>query len=221
MALEMPSRRAAHTEPRPVRRERNARGEGGRLRHELIDAASELMAEHGSAEAATIRAVARRAGVSAPSVYLHFADREALVQAVIEQRFRDLLAAVQAASAAAGPDAAPAERLRRGCGAYVRYGLENPGHYRVLFDTPTDPYADPTDEAADDAFGALVAGVAACQEAGAARAGDPYDLASLVWSSMHGLVMLRIVFAHFEWPDVQEQLEALLVALVGIPPEAP
>ena len=212
--------------PRPlqhtaVRRERNPRGEGGRLRDELIEAASELMARHGSSEAATIRAVARQAGVSAPSVYLHFADREALVHAVVERRFRDLIATIAAASAEAGPQAAPDARLRAGCRGYVRYGLEHPGHYRVLFDTSKGPFAGAAGQAGADAFGTLVEGIAECQAAGLARAGDPRARATAMWSAMHGLVMLRIVMTTFGWGPPEPLLDDMLVGLVGIPPAPP
>jgi AcrR family transcriptional regulator len=204
---------------RPPRR-RNPRGEGGRLRDDLIEAASDLMAEHGTAEAATLRAVARRAGVSAPSVYRHFEDREALVQAVVAQRFHDLTDAIEAAGAAAGPDAGPPDRLRAGCLGYIRYGLDNPGHYRVLFDTPTGPFSEDTAEAANAAFGSLVDAIAACQEAGEAPAGDAFALAASVWPAMHGGVMLRIVATQFPWPPVEEHLERVLTGIVGLRPAA-
>ena len=93
------------------RRRRNPRGEGARLRDELVEAASDLIAEHGSAEGVSIRAVARRAGVSAPSVYLHFDDRDALISAVLVQRFADLGDAVVEGIEAAGGDASPFSRL--------------------------------------------------------------------------------------------------------------
>ena len=212
----MPSQRI---EPgaRP-RRARNPRGEGGRLRDDLIEAASDLMAQHGTAEAATVRAVARRAGVSAPSVYMHFPDRDALVQAVIAQRFDDLTEAIEAGVASAGPDATASERLRAGARGYVQYGLEHPGHYRVLFDTPTGPFSGDTEEAAAAAFGTLVDGIAACQAAGEAPPGDAFTRAAVTWPAMHGAVMLRIVSAHFPWPPIEEHLEQLLVGLVGLRP---
>ena len=202
---------------RPAR-PRSPRGEGGRLRGELIEAASDLMAEHGTAEAATLRAVARRAGVSAPSVYIHFADRDALVQAVIARRFHDLTDAIEAASDGAAPGASPGARLRAGALGYVRYGLDNPGHYRVLFDTPTGPFTADTEVAAHEAFGTLVDGIANCQAAGEAPPGDAFAIASTTWPALHGTVMLRIVTRNFPWPPVEEQVERLLDGLVGLRP---
>ncbi len=199
-------------------RRRNPRGEGGRLRDELIDAASDLMAEHGSADAATIRAVARAAGVSAPSVYLHFADRDALVQAVVEQRFHDLTDAVEAAIAGAGAEAGATERLIAGCRGYVDYGLTHPGHYRVLFDTPIRSFADETASAATVAFGTLVDGVAAAQAAGEATPGDAFTLAATVWTAMHGMVFLRLTNPAFAWPPIAIMLDVALTGVLGLRP---
>ncbi|MCB0882206.1 MAG: TetR/AcrR family transcriptional regulator [Thermoleophilia bacterium] len=199
------------------RRRRNPRGEGARLRDELVEAASDLIAEHGSAEGVSIRAVARRAGVSAPSVYLHFDDRDALISAVLVQRFADLGDAVVEGIEAAGGDASPFSRLVAGCHAYIAYGLGNPGHYRVLFGTPVGPFSPTMSSAAAESLNLLVEGIARCEEAGAAIAGTPLDVATIVWSSLHGQVMLRVVSPSFPWPPVDAMLLPLLRGLVRMP----
>jgi AcrR family transcriptional regulator len=209
---------------RPSRRERNARGEGGRLRDELVDAASALIAETGTVESVSLRAVARRAGVSAPSVYLHFDDREGLIQGVVERRFRDLIRYVQEGSAAGASGADdPVGALRGGTRGYVRFGIENPGHYRVLFDTDTlvEPFDEAAGDAAREAFGSLVEAIGRCQRAGLARPGDTYARATATWSAMHGMVLLRLAKPHFDWPPLEDLLEDVLVGLVGIPPLEP
>ena len=68
----------------PVRRQRNARGEGERLRIELLEAAADLMATHGDIESISLRAVAREAGVSATAVYRHFDDHHDLLRESVE-----------------------------------------------------------------------------------------------------------------------------------------
>src|SRR5580692_10012112 len=95
-------------------RERNRRGEGARLRDDILTAATELLERTGSEEAVTLRAVARQVGISAPSIYAHFADREAIVDAIVDGAFGDFNAAIEAAVRAA---AGPLARLREGCAA--------------------------------------------------------------------------------------------------------
>jgi len=202
---------------RPRKRERNPRGQGAKLRDDLVEAATGLIAEHGTAEAVTIRAVARRAGVSAPSVYLHFTDRDALLQAAVEQGFHDLIDAVDGAIGAAGEDADPIAALRAGCTGYVRFGIENPGPYRMVFDTRVGPFASSTSDTAGDAFSTLVDGIAACQAANLARPGDPFELATVVWSAMHGMVMLQCGAEGFRWPPVERMLDRVLWGILDLP----
>ena len=114
----------------PSRRARARRGEGPRLREEILAAATRLLVETGDEEAVSIRAVAEAVGVTPPSIYLHFADKTELIFAVCEEQFRQLDAEMAAAEAGA---ADPLEALRRRGQAYVRFGLRNAEAYRVLF----------------------------------------------------------------------------------------
>ena len=99
---------------REVLRERNRRGEGGRLRADILAGATELLERSGSEEAVTLRAVARQVGISAPSIYTHFADREAIVEAIVDSAFADFNAAINSAvEAGSGPLARPTSRVRR------------------------------------------------------------------------------------------------------------
>jgi len=70
-------------------RQRNPRGQGERLRDDIIEAASRLLADP-AAPPLTLRAVAREVGVAATSVYLHFDDIESLILAVADRLFTEL-----------------------------------------------------------------------------------------------------------------------------------
>src|ERR1700754_1342984 len=83
-------------------RERNARGEGDRLRATLLEAATELLAESENPEDVSLRAVTRRAGVSPTALYLHFENREQLFVAVSEECFAELGDVMCAAGPGAG-----------------------------------------------------------------------------------------------------------------------
>src|SRR5436190_16118530 len=112
-----------------VRRRRARRGEGELLRAEILAAARDLLAETGSESAVSIRAVADRVGVSPPSIYLHFPDKEALLEAVCAEVFTAL---DQAMETAAATTTDPFEALRARGLAYVRFALGNPEHYRLV-----------------------------------------------------------------------------------------
>ena len=71
----------------PLRRRRAPRGSGDQLRDEILDATTDLLLETGHAKAVSIRSVAKRVGVTPPSIYLHFADKDALLDAVCARYF--------------------------------------------------------------------------------------------------------------------------------------
>jgi AcrR family transcriptional regulator len=197
-------------------RERSPQGEGARLRDELIAAAGRLLATDSDVDSLSLRAVAREAGVAAPSVYLHFASKEALLKAVVGAHFTALQQAIETA-VASGHD--PASRLLAGCLAYCRYAMEQPGSYQLLFNTPRPDLKDPdfagTSGAA--AFQTLVDGVAASIAAGVARPGDPFRIATDIWSGLHGTASLRRATRGFPWPPLDEQVRGILESFTGIP----
>jgi AcrR family transcriptional regulator len=205
------------------RRERNPQGEGERLHDELIAAAGRLLAAGAGVDAISLRGVAREAGVAAPSVYLHFASKDALLRAVIEEHFVALRRAIELGSQT-GNDAA--SRLLAGCLAYCRYAVDHPGSYRILFNTPRrdlrgSEFAGSQGAAA---FQTLVDSVATCIAAGITRPSDPFLVATDIWSALHGVVALRWATAGFPWPPLEAQVRGILEAFTGIayqdiPPE--
>src|SRR5918997_6228755 len=116
----------------PATRRRAKRGEGDLLRADILAAAEQLLIQTGDEGAVSIRAIADAAGVTPPSIYLRFADKTELLAAVCEARFQDFDRYLEEATA--GIDD-PLEAIRARGRAYVRFGLENPEHYRILFMT--------------------------------------------------------------------------------------
>jgi AcrR family transcriptional regulator len=202
---------------RTAGRRRNAKGEGGRLRAELVEAAAGILAETGDEVGLSLREVARRARVSSPAVYLHFADKDALLAEVLATRFDVLGQAIRAAVAAAVGGAG--ERLRAGCRAYVDLAVGDPGTYRVLFGgrSAADLGPDFRDGQATAPFRALADGIAAAQADGVVRTGEPVRLAVLVWTALHGTVSLRQARPRFPWPDTGELVDDILEGLLGLP----
>jgi AcrR family transcriptional regulator len=196
-------------------RRRNRRGQGDRLREEIITAASQIIGETGDDGTLTLRGVARRLGIAAPSIYRHFADVDELKMAVVQRAFADFARARDAVSHS-GED--PAGRLLARCRAYIGFALASPGPYRYLFGqhAPTgDPARPPVGL---PAFQALAESINRCQQAGLARAGDePHWLAAQVWAALHGLVLLRLNAPGFPWPGPLEPMADQAVArLIGL-----
>jgi AcrR family transcriptional regulator len=111
------------------RRRRNRRGEGARLRSELIEAARRLLATAERESDLSIRAVTRAAGAAPQSFYLQFANLSELLYAVYSIEFEELR---QVLADAAGGFADPVARLTAVCAAYCAYAGAHPARYRVL-----------------------------------------------------------------------------------------
>jgi AcrR family transcriptional regulator len=201
----------------PSRRTRNRRGEGARLRDEILDAARTLIVENGE-QAISLRSVARRVGIAAPSIYAHFPDRDAIVNALVDEAFDELSTVVTSAmDAATGPVA----KLRAACAAYMEFAISRPNRYQLAF-AARESNAIPRDSATR-AFKLLVDAVAACVAAGASTSTDPFADATAIWVAMHGYAVLYPSRPAFPWPDSEATLERIVTALAGLtgPPAQP
>ena len=191
----------ANTTSSTPRRSRARRGEGEKLREQILEAGERLLIKTGDEEAVTIRAVAEAVGVTPPSVYLHFADKDELLFAICERHFAQLDRVTE--EAAAGSDELLESLALRGR-AYIRFGIEHPEQYRILFmrrpsHTPENFQADRLRDAA--AFGHLVEHVSRCVQAGLID-GDPLLVSLGLWAVVHGLTSLLISKPEFPWPDL-------------------
>jgi AcrR family transcriptional regulator len=202
----------------------NRRGEGARLRAEIIAAARRLLECSGNEDALTLRAVAREAGIAAPSIYGHFADREQILDAVVGEVFDELDLAVRSVAEA---ERDPARRLLAVCRAYLDFADRQPAGYRVLFERSRGAATGEvprqmSDLAGAGAFGVLVDSVVAARVEDDAARQTPRDAAprpeafadaTALWVALHGYATLRASVPVFPWPE--ELLSLLVERLTG------
>jgi AcrR family transcriptional regulator len=188
--------------PRP----RARKGEGDRLREEILDATERLLIRTGDQEAVSIRAIAKSVGVTPPSIYLHFADKAELIFAVCAQHFVALDEAIETAALGA-TDAVDELRLRGK--AYVRFGIEHPEQYRILFMSRPSSMPDAWTPETMLENAAFTHHLEAVQRAFPGVA-DPYLVAIGLWATVHGVVSLLISQPDFPWPDLDALLDHLL-----------
>lgn len=204
--------------PEPTRRERtrNPRGEGPRLRKEIQTAARALL-DGGSAESITLRAIARDAGISAPSIYAHFTNRDEIMQALVAEAFDELEDVLRV-----GSQLDPSAQLRSVCDAYLLFAEERPQRYRLLFGGVWNAA-----EAQLDAHHLLDLSqlgrgpmriitdvIQRCSDAGVLDSTSASDDAAALWVCLHGLAELRRTAPLFPWPaHIEEQLIRRVVRL--------
>jgi AcrR family transcriptional regulator len=194
-------------------RGRNPRGQGERLREEIVAAAVRLLDELADDQALSLRAVAREIGIAATSVYIHFDDRDALVVAAMKRCHDDLVRVVEEAEAGS---ADPAAKLRARTLLLGGWAHEHPGLYKVLHESTVNQRADTSFK---EEFGKRsTAAIQRCMDAGLAPAGDAAAISLDLRAAVHGAVSIRLNEPGLPWPPLEDQVERFLTKLVGIPP---
>jgi AcrR family transcriptional regulator len=194
-------------------RDRNPRGQGERLREQIVGAAIRMLDELGDDQPLSMRAVAREIGVAATSVYLHFADRDELVYAALKQAHHELMESVQQT---ADPD--PLTELRARLRVLGGWSTEHRGLYKVLNESTLNQRADMSFKLALTERTAEV--VQRCMDAGLVPHDDAAAVAFDLRAAVHGAVSLRINQPDLTWPPLDQQIDRFLVKLLGVSPAA-
>ncbi|MBK8229339.1 MAG: helix-turn-helix transcriptional regulator [Candidatus Eisenbacteria bacterium] len=184
----------------------------------ILDAARELFATAGY-EAVTMRMVAEKIEYSPTSIYLHFRDKQQLVQEICEHDFCSLAAAFQRIALVADP----VERVRQIGLAYVDFARAYPHHYRLMFMMPTPPKAPgevchERGNPEQDAYAFLRLTIEQVQAAGRLRPElEDIDLVTqMCWAAVHGVISLHLAKGAdpwVEWRSISVTAEALIDSL--------
>jgi AcrR family transcriptional regulator len=174
----------------PEQHVRNSRGEGDKLRSVIVDAARALVDEGMDAGALSLRSIARAAGISAPSIYPHFASLDQLRAAVIDASFVELQHDIVAAQRGAG---SPTNELLATCGAYFAFGRSHVERYRAMF----SPEGYGPESGTSLEF--LEQLISRCVAAGESVSTDVHGDAFLLWAAMHGMTTIPRPARREDW----------------------
>lgn len=207
----------------PVRRRPNQRGDGAMLKQEVIEAAMRLLDRSPSADLG-LRMIAREAGIAAPSIYKQFSDAKAVMRQVVLECWEQLGQAMSRAKAET-PDGSDLDTLKARMAAYVRYAMERPSRYQLLFamrpmsgeESDLQIYAQP-------AYYAIIGTIETfVDRGGIIPADDAFSAAILTLSIAHG----RVALAHLAPQRVGnsargvEQFVADMIDRLFVMPDAP
>lgn len=190
---------------------RNRDLESEATRRAILDAAEALLARGGE-EGVSIRELCARAGVTPPTIYHHFGDKQALVARVVDDCFAEFDRALVRRTAPADPVEALAWAFDR----YIEYGIAHPTHYRLMFER-RGPRPTPAGLAAYDRLRRMVTSIAA-----AGRLKAPIEETTRAcWCAAHGVTSL-LVAGFFEAGDPAIALvrDAIMTPLIGPAPPA-
>src|SRR3954470_20565109 len=159
----------------------------GNLREALLERAETALARGGTS-ALSLRELAREVGVSHGAPRRHFADKQALLEALAESGFVKLGAALSAAIDGAGPDFD--SRMAALARAYVGFATEHAALLELMFASKHRPGAERLHEASAQAFAPPLELIAEGQAAGEAVPGDLERVAMIAFAGMHGIAAL-------------------------------
>ncbi len=161
-------------------------------RQTILEAARDVFLEAGL-PGLSMRKVAARSGITATAIYRHFEHKEALLTAICEAGFEVFGSYLMGSLG----EATAVTRLDETGMGYMRFGLENPGYYRVIFmssaeDLGWEAMPESNREKLGPTFQFLVDRVRECIDEGVFAPADPVTLAGHIWAQVHGLVSLYL-----------------------------
>ena len=201
-----------------AKRTRNPRGGGAELGRQVVATALDVIDDSG-VQGLTLRGLARTVGVSAPAIYAHFADIDAILLSVAERVFADLAGHLSTAAAGAAP---PSGRLRAVCRAYLDYAEQHPGRYLVMFGGQWDATSAVergtvgqrvVDDLGRDVLAVFLDALHASASTKAEQGSTPNTDAVTSWVFLHGYAHQRLVARAFPWPE--GMTEHVVDAVVG------
>ena len=174
-----------------------------------------------------MREIAKQINYSATTLYHHFADKEAILQAVCDVDFLALANSMREIMSI--PDLI--ERLQALCKGYAVFALNHPNHYRLMFMTPHAPCNVDTSKIEQgnpeqDACAQLKWVVKEAFDAQLFKADiTDYELiAQTLWASVHGVCSLEIVLGNdnwINWANIEARLQlmhrSILIGLLQHP----
>jgi len=189
---------------------RKAKGDGHLRRAEILEAAERIFVAEGY-EGATIRKIADEVGVSSTALYMHFPDKGCILLEICERTIRTLLETNR--DIAAKP-LDPVVRVRMMLDAYMRWGLEHPNAYQLVYSVPrplsTVPWPEGTADLSRQCYEIFSGVVREIAATGRLRTGGADSAAQALWMACHGLVALITSRPGFEWADREELMQVML-----------
>jgi AcrR family transcriptional regulator len=194
---------------------RKAKGDGHLRRAEILEAAERIFVAEGY-EGATIRKIADEVGVSSTALYMHFQDKACILHEIAQAVFSQLLARN---SECAALKLDPVVRTRMMLDSYMRWGLEHPNAYQLVYcdrgpvSTAADAPAPDQPELSRQCYDIFAGVVCEIAASGRLRTGAADTAAQAMWMACHGVVALLVSRPNFPYA---EREELMAVTLDGI-----
>jgi AcrR family transcriptional regulator len=179
------------------------------VRRQILAATEALLVSEGY-EGLSMRRLVDRCGYTAPTIYHHFGDKARLIDALLEQRFREVAERIEHVPEFDDP----AAQLRAQLLAFVEFGLEYPTHYSLLMGPrPADMPPPETTEQSREHIEQTLSRLAREQRL---QIDDIEEAIQCIWVILHGLISTRVSYPDYPWTDshIEQSLDILLRGLL-------
>lgn len=182
------------------------------VRGSILGAARKTLIEKGYGSF-SMRVLAAEIGCSPGTIYLYFKSKEQLLACVVEEGFDKLLEILEEVHDADDPVRSLRKKLR----AYVDFGLRYPNHYRAAFILRRSGRAVTTEGRPHSSFDVLRESVRTCTEQNLMAEKDVEQVSQILWTAIHGVTSLLIVFPKFPWIEREGLINSVIdTALNGL-----
>jgi len=157
------------------------------LREEILDVSKELLLKHGFSKI-SMRKIAKKADVTATSIYLHFTNKDDLLLALVEESIANLNKVLRNAL---NETASPIDQLESLADAYVGYALENPQEYEIIYMVRPEEmpkYPKEKFQLVREIYELLAGIIERGKERNLFDVEDPLVSAYTLWAQIHGVV---------------------------------
>lgn len=190
------------------------------LREQIMDAARELFVSEGY-ESVSMRKIADKIEYSPTTIYLYFKDKTDLLVQLCDETFARLGERLERIRQ---KQEDPLLALREAARAYVKFGLQHPNHYKIVFITPLQQEVDDERYAFEGSMGErtfnyLRECVSACVEQKKFRPVDVETTSQALWAAMHGVTSLLVAHADFPWVSREKLIDQVIDTMIkGLEP---
>jgi len=194
---------------------RKAKGDGHLRRAEILEAAERIFIAEGY-EGATIRKIADEVGVSSTALYMHFQDKGCILLEICERTLRLLL---DRNSEIAAKPLDAVVRVKMMLEAYMRWGMEHPNAYQLVYSAPRPPsdagWPEDTVDLSTQCYEIFCGVVGEIAANGRLRTGSADSAGQALWMSCHGVVALLAARPNFPWAELEELIQVTLEGLLN------
>jgi AcrR family transcriptional regulator len=178
------------------------------MRLEILSAARHIFVRYG-VENFSMRTLARAVGYSPAAIYLHFTNKEQLLEVLVEESFAHLYDALQVLLHKNPTD--PIRQLKRGLRLYVEWGLKNPSEYQIAFvvrNPAKNPYR------THRAFDLARTLVKRCLGSSKAAERELELRTQALWAATHGITSLLTQRPSFPWVSRESVINQVIDSAV-------